>query len=129
VKSVLKQKGLKKGSIATSSCTTTSGSITGGIIQYAYDNELVFIFIRLTLQNVAANTRPTITVPLPTDMPSFDAYGALTIRGPAGSTIVSDNAVFSHAKGNSYGSGWFNNFIGNAPAGYLTFLIPGSVPF
>lgn len=119
---------LKTGGVSPSACSTSAGTIDSGEIRYAYNDEYVAMFARLNLSNIPVNVRPAVTIPLPADIPTFTGYGSATTRGSGTNIVITDNAYLNHTKGNAFATGGFNWFIGPAPAGYATFVVPAVVP-
>ena len=102
----------------------TSGSTNAGTIQLIgiviyYNDTFAFANGRIGIQNLTANTRPTITIDVPEDMPTFNIEGGNAIRGSAGSTQPTDSGHITHTHGENKAYINFYNYIGQAPAGYL----------
>ena len=108
---------LRKVDISTGS--TTAGTIQMISMQIAYNDSIAIISGRIGISGLGANVRPSLTITVPSDMPTVDIIGASTIRGSAGSTQPSDPPHLTHTLGSTSASINFYNYIGQAPAGYL----------
>ena len=113
----LADKGLK--TVHISSGSTTSGTISILDINIQYNDSVAFVNGRCILSGVAANVRPTVTINVPSDIPSAGICGAMTLRGNAGSMQVSDPPNLTHVKGETKAYLNLYNTVAQASAGYV----------
>lgn len=103
----------------TSAVSITQGTVDQINMTIFYDaTDVRCIYGRIVLAGLTLNSRPAITVDVPTDMPTCAVFGASTIRGS--SSVATDAPIFNHTYGSSTATITMGWTIGTAPAGYAT---------
>lgn len=112
---------------SNSDMSANTGSVlSASIVRYVYTDRWVFISFKIRLEN--PNGRPTITVPVPTDLQgkSFSGNGAVTQMRIGTTNYITDVSSFGHTANSPTMTISMENFLGDVPSGAGWLVLQGT---
>ena len=106
--------------------TSTGSVLSASNMRYVYTNRWVFVSFKIRIQN--PNGRPTITIPVPTDLQgkSFSGNGAVTQMRIGTTNYITDVSSFNHTANSANMTISMENFLGDVPSGDGWLVIQGT---
>ena len=106
--------------------TNTGSVLSSSIVRYVYTSKWVFVFFKIRLEN--PNGRPTVTVPVPTDLQgkTFSGNGAVTQMRIGTTNYITDVSTYSHSANSENMTIGMENFLGDIPSGSGWLVLQGA---
>lgn len=110
----------------TDMSTSTGSVLSSSILRYVYSPKFIFIYYKIRMQDT--NGRPTITVPVPSDIQSvaFSGNGSVTQMRIGTTNYITDVSGFFHTANSNTMTIAMENFLGDVPAGSGWLVISGA---